>query len=82
MPNKLRGTAGYKDKEEKPAGGTDFTKLHFDNLSPHMTSSVKYYLAKQAITVMMHAVYSPDLALSDYWLFGFLKQRLEGYLDE
>ncbi len=31
---------------------------------------------------MPYHAYSPDLALSDFWLFGFLKQQLESYSDE
>jgi hypothetical protein len=47
-----------------------------------MISFVNDYLVKQSITVMAHVEYSLDLALSAYWLFGFLKLRQEGYWNE
>ncbi len=31
---------------------------------------------------MPHPAYSADLAVSDFWLFRFLKQQLESYSDE
>ena len=30
---------------------------------------------------MPHPPYSPDLAPSDFWLFGYLKQQLNSYSD-
>jgi len=30
---------------------------------------------------MPHPPYSPDLAPSDFWLFGYLKQQLDTYSD-
>ena len=71
-----------KIKKKRPVSRAHSIKLHFDNVSPHMTSTINHYLAKQSIIVMAHPVYSPDLALSDFWRFGFLKQWLEGYLDK
>ncbi len=35
-------------------------------------------MAKNAITQLEHAAYSPDLALSDFWLFDHLKELLWG----
>ena len=69
-------------KTKRPASGTHAIKLHFDNAPPHKTSTVNDYLAERSITVMPHPAYSPDLAPSDFWLFGFLKQQLESYSDE
>ncbi len=77
ITERIAWNSWLKDKEEKPADRTHSTKLHFDNVSAYMTSSLNDYLAKQFIPVMGHAAYSPDISLSDYWLFGFLKQRLE-----
>ena len=30
---------------------------------------------------MPHPLYSPDLASSDFWLFGYLKQQRDTYSD-
>ncbi len=35
-------------------------------------------MAKNAITQLEHAAYSPDLAPSDFWLFDDLKELLRG----
>ncbi len=35
-------------------------------------------MAKNAITQLEHAAYSPDLAPSDFWFFDHLKELLRG----
>jgi len=42
--------------------------LH-DNARPHVAKVVKKYLETLKWDVLPHPPYSPDLALSDYWLF-------------
>ncbi len=37
------------------------------------------YLQEEKIKVMTPPPYSPDLALSDFWLFTYLKDRLDSY---
>ncbi len=71
-----------KITKKRSASRAHSIKLHFDNVSPHMTSIVNDYIVEQSITLTAHPAYSPDLALSDFWRFGFLKQWLEGYLDK
>jgi histone-lysine N-methyltransferase SETMAR len=51
------------------------TFLHLDNAPPHHTSE-KY--DEYGIKRLPHPPYSPDLAPSDFWFFGYLKQSLEG----
>ena len=42
--------------------------LH-DNARPHVAKVVKKYLETLKWDVLPHSPYSPDIALSDYWLF-------------
>lgn len=67
--------------EQRPASTTNGIKLHHDNASPQMNSIVFDYLQRERINVMLHPPYSPDLAPSDYWLFGTLKRSLVSYPD-
>lgn len=50
--------------------------FHFDNARPHLIDD---YLKKKKITKLPHPPYSPDLAPSDFFLFGYLKMKLEGW---
>ena len=50
-------------------------KLHIDNARPH---SVQDKLDKLGISRLPHPPYSPDLAPSDFFLFGYLKNKLIG----
>ena len=49
--------------------------LHIYNASSH---NVNDELKRAGIKRMEHSPYSPDLAPSDFFLFGFLKTNLEG----
>ena len=49
--------------------------LHFDNSRPHL---VFQKLKELGIKRLEHPQYSPDLAPSDFFLFGYLKKLLEG----
>ena len=51
--------------------------LH-DNALPHTADRTAETLRKLEFQVMVHPPYSPDLALSDYHLFGLLKEALSG----
>ena len=51
--------------------------LH-DNARPHTAIHTLQTLVKLGFTVLEHPAYSPDLAPSDYHLFGPLKQALRG----
>jgi len=43
-----------------------------------MALSVREFLATKEITVLEHAIYSPDLAPNDFFLFLKIKEILEG----
>jgi hypothetical protein len=52
--------------------------IQADNARPHIAKVASDFCEENEITVAPHPLYSPDLALSDFYLFGFLKDRLKG----
>jgi hypothetical protein len=52
--------------------------LHHDNASSHTSLVVQQFLAEKNIPLITQSPYSPDLTLSDFWLFPTLKMGLEG----
>jgi hypothetical protein len=52
-----------------------FCLLH-ENPSPHTAAVTTETLKKMHWEVLPHSIYSPDLALSDYHLFGPLENTL------
>lgn len=55
----------------------DVLLLH-DNARPHVSRQTTAEIVKLGWTVLPHPPYSPDLAPSDYHLFGMLKEELRG----
>ena len=53
-------------------------KLLHDNARPHVAAPVREKLAKFGWEVLQHPPYSPDLAPSDFHLFGPMKKFLAG----
>lgn len=51
--------------------------LH-DNARPHVSSLTTRFLEEKNVRILPHPPYSPDLSPSDFWLFGFLKEKLAG----
>jgi histone-lysine N-methyltransferase SETMAR len=52
--------------------------LQHDNATPHTSFFTKAAVENIGFEVLEHPPYSPDLAPSDYWLFGTLKKHLKG----
>jgi hypothetical protein len=52
--------------------------IHFDNAPAHRASSTAEKLRGTGLIMMPHPPYSPDLAPSDFYLFGRVKERLKG----
>jgi histone-lysine N-methyltransferase SETMAR len=50
--------------------------VHFDNATPHTTKRTIDELMANRLTRRPHPVFSPDLAPSDFYLFGKLKMTL------
>jgi hypothetical protein len=51
--------------------------LHHDNAPSHTSLVVQQFLTEKSIPVITQPLYSPDLALSDFWLFPILKMGLK-----
>ena len=50
--------------------------VHMDNAASHRAKSIVQRLRDHSLTRLPHPAYSPDLAPSDFYLFGHLKQAL------
>jgi hypothetical protein len=51
--------------------------LHHDNTRPHCSAQTQDATTSLKFTVVPHPPYSPDVALSDFWLFPKLKETLK-----
>jgi len=52
-------------------------QLHHDNVPAHSSALVQAFLAKHHITQVCQLLYSPDLALCNFWLFPEVKSPLK-----
>ena len=52
--------------------------LHYDNARPHISKKVQEYLEQNGIIRAPQPPYSPDIAPSDFYLFGYMKEQLKG----
>ena len=52
--------------------------LHYDNAGPHTAKKVRDYLTENDIIRAPQTAYSPDIAPSDFYLFGHIKSELQG----
>lgn len=52
--------------------------LHIDNARPHNSHKTTEFLVKCGFKRAPHPPYSPDISPSDFYLFGYLKNKLEG----
>jgi histone-lysine N-methyltransferase SETMAR len=52
--------------------------IHTDNAHSHIAKVIFDFCKKNEITAAPYPPYSLDLAPSDFYLFGFLKDRLKG----
>ena len=62
-------------RDKRP--GRNIITLH-DNARPHAACLTSEAIAKMGWEVLPHPSYSPDVAPSDYHLFGFVKDQLRG----
>jgi len=62
-------------REKRPKRICKGLKLHLDNAKPHL---IQEKFDSLGILRLPHPPYSPDLAPSDFFLFGLLKNKLEG----
>lgn len=66
---------------QRPKAGLAHMRLLHDNARPHVTKEVKSSLETQGVKLVRHPPYSPDLAPCDFWLFDYVKQRLNVHTD-
>ena len=67
-----------KISETRPVLRMAKTKLHWDNARPHIAAKTLEQLAARNVILLPHPPYSPDVAPSDFFLFGYLKNCIEG----
>jgi hypothetical protein len=67
-----------------PTGGTRPNKLwvHSDNARPHTAKMSSDYIGLNRMKQTHHSPYSPDLVPSDFFFFGYFKEKLMGYRAE
>jgi hypothetical protein len=52
--------------------------IRADNASPHVSTGVRQEMEEHGLRTAPHPPYSPDLAPSDFFLFGYIKRALQG----
>jgi hypothetical protein len=52
--------------------------LHADNARSHTARKCRTFCAENGLQLAPHPPYSPDLAPSDFFLFGYVKAKLQG----
>jgi hypothetical protein len=52
--------------------------LHLNNCRVHFSRAAEQFIAQNHISRVPQLAYSPDLARSDFWFFGHLKNSLAG----
>jgi histone-lysine N-methyltransferase SETMAR len=57
---------------------SDPVLLHIDNAPSHRSRMTTAKMKKLRFVVVPHPPYSPDLAPSDFWIFSYLKRKLQG----
>jgi len=52
--------------------------VHSDNAKPHTAKSTIEFMTHSNLTRAEYPPYSPDIAPSDFYLFGYMKRMLKG----
>lgn len=65
-------------KTHRPQLQGKLIRLHHDNAKPHTALMTQEKIRKLGWKIVPHPPYSPDLAPSDFYLFGRLKAHLRG----
>jgi len=66
-------------RKTRPVLGLSGMRLNWDNARPHASISTTQKLRDLKVHILGHPPYSPDLAPSDFFLFGFLKNLASGH---
>jgi hypothetical protein len=67
-----------KLREKRPQLAEKGFVFHWDNAPVHTAAVVKDWFAANAIPLLEHPPYSPDLAPADFFLFPKVKEALAG----
>jgi histone-lysine N-methyltransferase SETMAR len=51
--------------------------IHFDNARPHVSKRTSEFIKSKRFTKLPHPPFSPDLAPTDFYLLGLVKERLK-----
>ena len=65
-------------RAQRPVLGLKRTKIHWDNARPHFARKTAAFLGEKEAITLSHPPYSPDIAPSDFFLFGYLKHLIKG----
>lgn len=68
----------YEKTSTIPNKGDRKVTLHFDNARPHTARKVTQFMEEHHMKKAPQPAYSPDIAPSDFFLFGYLKNMLQG----
>ena len=60
-------------KNKRIVGGVESFVFHMDNAPCHNSRATKEYLEENKVVRIDHPLYSPDLAPSDFYIFGYIK---------
>jgi histone-lysine N-methyltransferase SETMAR len=52
--------------------------VHADNARVHTAQKCRPFCEEDGLRLALYPPYSPDLAPSDFFLFGYIKERLKG----
>jgi histone-lysine N-methyltransferase SETMAR len=66
-------------RKVQAGGSTRRLIVHADNARPHSAQIMEQLLKQNRMKRAPHPVYSPNLAPSDFYLFGHVKQLLAGH---
>ena len=68
----------YENLEDEINKSTRRLIIHMDNAKPHRGKIVDEFLESHRLRKAPQPEYSPDVAPSDFFLFGYVKKQLEG----
>ena len=68
----------YEKTIEIPNRGYRKVTLHYDNARPHTARKVTQFLDEHHMKKAPQPPYSPDIAPCDFYLFGYIKDKLKG----
>jgi hypothetical protein len=53
--------------------------VHLDNCRVYFSKCSQKFFEENSLLCLPQSFYSPDLVLSDFWIFGHIKGALQGF---